>query len=291
MILLPTDSNAQGCSDAGFCTLSSFSPGKLNDRKSFSNELKLGFTYGKADNYISVFGTYLEYSRKVKNSFGVTAKVTSLGQKGNNVSVFNLSDIYITADYKTGKQTQLSSGIKIPFTTGNKTRNSLPLPLDYQSSLGTFDIIVGIKYTIKSFQLSAALQQPVSQNNNRFIATDYPSGSPLKGFQTTNKFKRSGDVLARLSYFLMISEKVKLSPGLLAIYHLKNDQFTDEAVQEKEIIGSRGLTLNGNLYLDFRVNQKSGLQLSFGSPFITRDARPDGLTRSFVTAIEYKFSF
>jgi hypothetical protein len=291
IMLLSYHLHGQGCSDAGFCTLSSFKPVKQANAKSFSSQLKAGISYGRADNSIAVIGSYLEYNRQIRNSIGISAKITSLGQSGNNISVFNLSDIYFTADYKTGKQTQLSGGVKIPFANGNNTRNKLPLPLDYQSSLGTFDIIAGLKHTVKSFQLTAAIQQPVVQNKNRFVADEFPEGTLFRNFQSTNRFKRSGDILARVDYFFSATSKIKISPGLLAIYHLKNDRFTNTAGVEKEITGSQGLTLNANLYFDFMVSNKSSIQLSFGSPFITRDVRPDGLTWSFVSGIEYKISF
>ena len=58
-----------------------------------------------------------------------------------------------------------------------------------------------------------------------------------------------------------------------------------------EIEGSQGLTLNWNLYLDYELNNDQALQLNVGSPFIVRDTRPDGLTRSFVASLEYRIKF
>jgi hypothetical protein len=59
----------------------------------------------------------------------------------------------------------------------------------------------------------------------------------------------------------------------------------------KEIEGSQGLTLNGNLYIDCTLDEKSSLQLNAGIPFLFREARPDGLTRSFIATLEYKIKF
>ena len=70
-----------------------------------------------------------------------------------------------------------------------------------------------------------------------------------------------------------------------------NDKFTDVDDVEKEIKGSNGLTLNANLYLNYMINKRNSLELSFGSPLVVRDRRPDGLTRSFVANLEYKISF
>ena len=70
--------------------------------------------------------------------------------------------------------------------------------MDYQSSLGTFDLIFGVGYQINKLQLVAAIQQPLTQNNNLFFASSYPEDSPLREFQSTNKFIRSGDVMLRV---------------------------------------------------------------------------------------------
>ena len=79
-----------------------------------------------------------------------------------------------------------------------------------------------------------------------------------------------------------LNSRLKLTPSILPIYHLTNDKYTDESNIKTEIKGSRGLTLNGNLYLDYEINSKSVLQLNLGMPFVVREVRLDGLTRSFV---------
>jgi hypothetical protein len=113
----------------------------------------------------------------------------------------------------------------------------------------------------------------------------------LKDFQTTNQFVRSGDVLLRVSYPISITSKFKLTPSVLPIYHLANDKYTDELKAEKEIVGSKGLTLNGNLFLGYEINSKNIIQMNMGMPFVVRDARPDGLTRGFIANLEYVIKF
>ena len=163
--------------------------------------------------------------------------------------------------------------------------------MDYQPSLGTFDLIFGMGYKIAGFQFVAAIQQPLTQNDNQFFSSNYPLGSKLRKFQSTNQFKRSGDVLLRVSYPFTFKEKYKLTPSLLPIYHLSEDKYTDELNIEREISGSQGLTLNANLYFDYEISSTSVLQLNVGFPFIVRESRPDGLTRSSIATLEYKISF
>lgn len=144
---------------------------------------------------------------------------------------------------------------------------------------------------LKKNQFVAAIQQPLTQNENQFIASNFPLNSQLRTFHSTNKFERSGDVLLRVSYPINISSKFKLTPSVLPIYHLANDKCTDEFNFKREIEGSQGLTLNGNAYLDYELNTKSVLQLNVGMPFVVRTARPDRLTRSFIANIEYRIKF
>lgn len=282
---------AQGCSDAGFCTINSFKPNTADSTKILNNQLKLGAFFGQADNSILVYGNYLEYNRQLNKSLGLDAKLTTLAQTGNDISVFGLSDIFLNINYRATEKLKLTLGTKIPLTNANNSNNQLPLPMDYQASLGTFDLIFGIGYEIKKIQVVAAIQQPLTQNSNRFIAANYPANSELSNFQSTNQFIRSGDVLLRVSYPIHAGPKLKLTPSILPIYHLTNDKFTDQFNTVQEIKGSQGLTLNGNIYLDYEIHKKHLLQVNYGMPFIVRPSRPDGLTRSWIVNLEYRFKF
>jgi hypothetical protein len=284
-------SYGQGCSDAGFCSINSFKPNDADNRDAFDNQFKIGAFFGKADNSIAVYGNYLEYNRQLNSKFGFDARLTTLAQTGNDISVFGISDIFANAHYRASRQIKLTAGLKIPLSNAGKSYETLPLPMDYQASLGTFDLIFGIGYEINKIQLVAAIQQPLSQNDNRFLSGNYPVSSALRNFQSTNKFERSGDVLLRVSYPININSKLRFTPGILPIYHLKNDKYTDELNVKREIKGSQGLTLNGNIFLDYQLNSKSFIQMNLGMPFIVRDARPDGLARSFIMNLEYRFGF
>ncbi len=283
--------NAQGCSDAGFCTINSIKPSLEKGTAGSKNQIKVGVSYGSADNSISVFGNYIEYNRTFNDKFGMDVKLTALSQSGNSISIFGLSDAFLNANYQLNKRVKLILGTKIPFSNGNAKKNGLALPMDYQASLGTFDLILGMGYEMKKLQLVLALQQPLTQNSNRFFAENYPVGSKLRSFQTTNQFKRSGDLLCRISYPIALNKKLTCTPGLLPIYHIRNDRYTDIFNMEREIKGSAGLTLNGNIYFDYMIDNKNALQFNAGAPLVVRDTRPDGLTRGFVANLEYRIKF
>lgn len=279
----------QGCSDAGFCTLDSFKPHA--DSAEFGSRLKIGSNVGTGDHSIFVFGSYLELNQSISKKLNADAKLTALSQSGNGIAVFGLSDLFFNINYAATDRLTFTAGAKVPLTDGNRTRNDLALPMDYQSSLGTFDLILGTGYRFRKLQFILAYQQPLTQNKNTFLAEEYPSDSPLSNFHSTNQFKRKGDVLVRLSYPLRVARKLTLTPSLLPIYHLGNDKYVDELNNTQEISDSKGLTLNATLYLDFAISNTSTFQINAGAPFIVREARPDGLTRSFVINLEYAVKF
>lgn len=277
--------NSQGCSDAGFCTVDALKPVGTSEEEGWQNQLKFGVNIGEADNAISTFGQYIEYKRLFSEKISFNAKVTGLSQSGNDISNFGLADVYINGNYAVNKKTSITAGFKIPLTDGNDLKNGVSLPMDYQSSLGTLDLILGVTYKLNNFNLALGYQQPLTQNKNQFFSTN----SSL-GFFNTNNYKRSGDVLLRISYPYEVTKKFKITPSLLPIYHLSEDKVTINNV-EQVIKGSNGLTLNANAYFDYEINSKNALLLSFGTPFVVRDARPDGLTRKFVVNLEYRIRF
>ncbi|MFN9998128.1 MAG: hypothetical protein ACK52X_00720, partial [bacterium] len=275
-----------------FCTINSFKPQLAADSaKNWKSHVKIGGFWGSADNSISVYGSYVELYRQFSEKLAVDAKITTLGQSGNDIAAFSVGDLFLNLNYRLTSQVQLTVGTKIPFSQANQSSNNLPLPMDYQSSLGTFDLILGLGYSLNKLQLVAAIQQPLSQNKNQFLSSAYPINAPLRKFQSTNQFTRKGDVLLRIAYPVVLHSKLKMTASLLPIYHLGNDQFRDELNRLTDIQGSKGLTLNGNLFFDYALNATNSLQLSLGAPFVVRDVRPDGLTRGFILNLEYKIKF
>jgi len=285
---------SQGCSDAGFCTSENFKP-ELNQSDTsetvLKNSFKAGFSMGKADNSINILAGALEYSRVVGKKIKLNAKLTGISQSGSAHTSMGISDFYFNGTYSLNKQLNTTIGLKIPLSDGNNKKGDVILPMDYQTSLGTFDLIAGVAYSIKKLKLVFAIQQPLTQNKNTFLQTEHDSTSVFLNFSSTNQYIRQGDILLRIAYSIPLGKKINITPSILPIYHLGNDSYTNSLGQKEIIIGSEGLTLNGNIFFEYHINKKNAIELSFGTPFITRKSRPDGLTRKYVLGIEYKISF
>lgn len=282
---------SQGCSDAGFCTIGSFKPNENSQEVEKRHQVKLGYSYGKADNSISIMGGYLDYKININKYFSFNTKLTLISQSSTLFSSFGLSDVFVNTNYLINDNSAFTVGLKIPLSNANIKNNNLTLPMDFQSSLGTFDFIAGFSYSIKKIQFVLGIQQPITQNKNEFLSALYVSTSEFNSFQSTNNYKRMGDILLRVSYPLKLSKKFFLTPGVLPIYHLSNDKFTDEYNTEQEIEGSQGITLNANVYFDYLIKPENVVQLNIGFPMKVREKRPDGLTRGLIATLEYLVRF
>lgn len=291
IITLPVKLLSQGCSDAGFCTVQSVKPSAKDSLPAQPNTFKIGLVYGMAKYQVSVFSPYAEYTRKMGAKFSTTTRLIFAFRDGELATTYGVTDALVSINYSLNKNLQMVIGMKFPFNSANKSKNGLSLPMAYQTSLGTTDIIAGVTYNMNQFAITTAWQQPVTQNNNTFLFNDYPVGILKEGYFSTNAYNRKGDVLFRFSHRTMFgSKKYSLISSILPIYHLGNDTFEDANGNSISIIGSEGLTLNLNLFFQYKLNETNSLEFSVGAPVVSRKSRPDGLSE-FSIGIEYVVRF
>jgi hypothetical protein len=290
-ILMNGFAYSQGCSDAGFCTIPGIKTAQEDPAFRLKNHLKLGTTYGIAQYGVSVITPYVEYSGELGNKISTAVKVLYAVHAGDLASTHVLADIIASMDYRVARNAKMVLGIKVPFNRADKMNDGQSLPMAYQTSLGTSDIILGMAIAGRHFSLTAAIQQPFIQNKNEFFREDYPDGIINDNYISTRGYQRKGDVLLRLSYPVNLEgSKLSLIPSILPIYHLGNDNYVDNTGHRSEIDGSGGLTLNLNMFLLYRVNESKTIEISAGAPIISRKVRPDGLGQ-FSVGVEYVIDF
>lgn len=282
--------HAQGCSDAGICSI-----GKAfqEETKTFKNSFEINSILGQGDGNVSIFTQTLSYTRKFTEQFSLGSRVTYNLANGNFGTRGQFGDAYLIGNYqfkeKGNKQWSVLLGWKFPFTTANAKINNVSLPMDYQASLGTFDLFLGTNLNYKAWDFNLAVQIPVFNNNKNSYFDEL---SVSDDFPTTNLFERKSDALFRTIYTLKTTNnKFLFKPNILFIYHLGEDTFENQFSNIETIQGSDGLTINGNLIGIYNINSKNSIELSVATPFVVRDVRPDGLTRSFVLGLNYRFLF
>ena len=282
--------HAQGCRDAGICSI-----GKAfqEETKTFKNSFEINSILGQGDGNVSIFTQTLSYTRKFTDKFSLGSRVTYNLANGDFGTRGQFGDAYLIGNYQfketNNKQWSVLLGWKFPFTTANAKINNISLPMDYQASLGTFDLFLGTNLNYKAWDFNLAIQIPVFNNNKNSYFDEL---SVSDDFPTTNLFERKSDALFRTIYTLKTANnKFLFKPNVLFIYHLGEDTFENQFSNRETIKGSDGLTINGNLIGIYNINSKNSIELSVATPFVVRDIRPDGLTRSFVLGLNYRVLF
>jgi hypothetical protein len=280
----------QGCSDAGICSINH---AFQSEEKELKNNVEVATIFGAGEADVTYFSPYISYTRKFNEKIAVTTKVTFSSANGNFGTRAAFGDAFLIGNYafkkNNNKQWSALMGWKFPLTNSNLKINDYSIPLDYQSSLGTFDLFLGTNLNYKKWDFNAAIQIPVFNNNKNSYFKEF---SGTSDFPSTNLFQRKSDALVRATYSMKTKNgKFVFKPNLLFIYHLGEDTYEDIFGQRKSIVGSDGLTINGNLISTYNFNKKNSLELSFATPFVIRDVRPDGLTRKYVASLIYKIAF
>ena len=282
---------SQGCSDAGVCTIQSIKTNEPYDSSAIThNTLDAGFSFGLSQYEVVVLTPFIEYTRNMGKKVSVTGRFSAGYRSGELANLFDISDVTISSSYAFVRRMKLVGGVKLPLNNGNLKKNGMPLPMNYQSSLGTYDLILGLSYTLKRFSFIAGFQQPLTQNNNSFQASNYPVDAPENKYYSTNGYHRYSDALLRISYYPVDNKKLRLATSLLPIFHTQNDRYTDSTGNTVIIEQSQGLTLNITAILQYKIKKDRILEFTAGAPAIARKVRPDGLSK-FGIGIEYKYLF
>jgi hypothetical protein len=288
---------SQGCSDAGFCTIGSIKPHDSDSMQVKRQKLSLLLGNGVGDENVYVFTPGIQYDNNLSPHWDVQARLTANYTNGNLGKAAGLGDVFLTGIYTPANNSKWKLsflfGTKLPLNSGDIRVGNKPLPMQYQSSLGTIDVIAGITITDTKWLFATAVQQPVSgKNRNTFLPVYWQTPEADK-YPPTNDFNRKGDVLLRVVYTITVPEKLRFNLGLLSIYHLGKDTYVDGNVSNSpiKIDGSEGLTLNGTVAAWYKINTRFTVGLSGGAPFKVRDIRPDGLTRKIVVTSELIMNF
>lgn len=284
---------AQGCSDAGICTA-----GALHseaDGETYKNSIQLYAIYGIGDGATSIFTPQVDVNIGIANKGSLQLRLPYVFTSGNLGSTNGLGDIIANYTHKlyTKDSFELRGTIGGRFATNtanlaNDTGRALPMP--YQTSLGTNDLLLGISATYKKWNFAVGFQLPLSQNNqNGFI----PSGlnSNDSDYFTSNKLNRSADIVLRAERKFSY-KKFQWAIGVLPIYHIANDKVINPFIERiVEVPNSAGLTFNFVMSGKYPLRDNLSLNASLGFPLLVRENRPDGLTRAFVLSPSIQWFF
>ncbi|MBX2980161.1 MAG: hypothetical protein KF905_12760 [Flavobacteriales bacterium] len=314
--------SAQGCSDAGVCTagpigelhVGADSVGHVASTRHFGR-LTMGYAVGEQRTTIRMAIAELSFGLSDRLSAGLRVPYQTtkcdLGDHsaiGDPVLTLNYMAWKRDAELRDGRtmrwrgarRVDFLFGVKLPANTANATVNDRPLPMPYQTSLGTTDLLFGVNYRFHRFNTALAFQLPLDQGNeNQFNHAAWLLEPAARGYFESAFLERAPDAVLRFQYRLPFG-KFAVQPGLLAIQHLGQDTRLEAAPDPAgmpvlptrvKVEGSEGLTLNLTLDAAYALSDRWTIELAYGSPLIVREERPDGLTRSMVlnTGLRYAF--
>jgi hypothetical protein len=299
-----TQSFSQGCSDAGFCTMGAMKPDQPFNKKLQLRlrSMEVSFYRGTttATPIVYVATADMSFSLGRKNSFQVKLPYQAIrsGKLGDNEGMGDISLCFTRNILNTNKyDVNFSVGAKIPSNNANAQASGefagKPLPMYYQTSLGTYDAITGISLLTKNWLFATGIQIPLNRNENQFLWgawPEYPDQPYLLKYGRARALKRGIDVMLRAERNFRFSQ-FNFSVGLLPIYRITNDEISNAAGVRFKPEGAKGLALSGIVTAGYSLNVHNSIRLLVGHKIVQRDENPDGLTRELVTTVSYNHRF
>jgi hypothetical protein len=292
---------SQGCSDAGFCTMGAMKPDQHYSKKLNLKlrSMELSFYRGTTTltPVVKSVTADLNFTLNTRNT--VQVKLPYQWVDGTLASTSGIGDISICYTRnlinKEAYSINLSLGAKIPTNNSDKeAEGGFPLPMYYQTSLGTYDGIAGISLITRNWLFATGIQMPFNENKNQFLWGRWNGSdvdmSYIEKYSRANELKRGTDVMLRVERNFRFS-RLNFSFGLLPIYRIKYDAITLANGDRIEPDGTTGLALSGIATMGYSFNVRNGIKILVGHKLTQRDDNPDGLTRHLVTSATYFYRF
>lgn len=303
MILFVTEFThvrAQGCSDAGFCTMGAMKPDQPFNKKINLRlrSMEIGIYRGTTTLTPIIYSVTadLNFSINAKTTFQLKLPYQVVHGRLANTSGLGDVSLCMTRNVVSGHgfDINVSLGAKIATNNSDKSVDNYPLPMYYQTSLGTYDAIAGISFISRNWLLATGIQHPFNKNKNQFLWTAWQGGPEdityIQKYANAKELKRGTDIMFRAERNFRFSQW-NFSVGLLPIIRIAKDEITDGSGKRIQPDGTLGMALSAIVTAGYNFNVKSGVKLLLGRKIVQRDFNPDGLTRHFVSTISYCYRF
>ena len=313
-ILFSVQVLAQGCSDAGFCTMGAMKPDQAYSKKINFKLRSIEVSQYRGSTTLSpmVYVANLDVSVGISQKTGFQIKLPYQWTTGNFGEAAGMGDISVSLTHNVHRfknfELNATVGMKIPsnnsdlVSQGRKVPGSegLVLPMYYQVSLGSWDIIAGASLINEKWLFAIGYQNALTANNNTFkwgewdpIYQDGQAIDYVHAYARATKLKRGSDIMMRVERNFRFA-RYSFNIGLLPIYRITHDQRIDSPSgvgEYVEVDGTTGLALSALAGFGYNFNINNTVKFTYGRKLMQRDVNPDGLTRHDVMIIAYLFRF
>lgn len=285
----------QGCSDAGFCTMGAMRPNQNFGKKSTIKLRSVEFLqYVGVTKFHDVILTSLadiNIGIGKRGSFQLKLPYTVVsGSLANTNGTADISLAYTHALLVKEKYQLLGTlGSKLPTNNADKlSDDGRPLPMYYQTSLGTYDMVVGLSFITRNWLFATGYQHAFNQIGNDFRWSEWNSSeqkTEALEYPPSWNLKRGADVMFRIERNFR-STKWNAYLGLLTIYRITHDEISKgTAANRVEVPNTVGPAITALSGAGYRFSTTVALKAMVGVKLINRETNPDGLSREFVSSL------
>ncbi|HLG36379.1 MAG TPA: hypothetical protein VI757_15990, partial [Bacteroidia bacterium] len=157
---IPLKSKSQGCSDVGFCTIGTLKPQSESD-SAYRHSATLSFSFGIGDEKTKIYQVIPELELRILKNNSLQIKMPFVSVRGNLGDNSGVGDISfsMTQTVKETDNTKFNFTLGFKFPTGTTAELTtvpvinpvVPLPMHYQTGLGTTDLILGASMKYKKW--------------------------------------------------------------------------------------------------------------------------------------------
>lgn len=278
---------SQGCSDAGACSIESINFEESRSPQKSKLNLNLEQTFSLGEKFVFISQTTVGIQYRAFKSTIVELRVPFIFTSGNLGNTSGVGDLILSVNQQIisneNNRLNLIVASRLKSNDANKDFNDIPLPMAYQTSLGTYDLIVGNLFSIPKWDFYVAWQHSFGKNKNRYLVTDN-SLPDNQQYYESNKLKRGDDIYLRSRRFFELKNDDRILINTLFIYRIQKDEIVknDENIQ---LEGSNGLTINLAFTYSKKLKHNRKIDFSLAFPIVDKAYRADGLTRNIVLGL------
>ncbi len=286
---------AQGCSDAGFCTM-----GAMRPNQTFSHKAAIKLRSVEVLQYVGVtkfndviLTSLVDVNIGIGKRGSAQFKLPYTFVSGSLANTSGTADVSIAYTHaalvKDRYQLLATLGGKLPTNNADKlSSEGRPLPMYYQTSLGTYDLVVGLSFITRKWLFATGYQHAFNQVGNDFRWSEWNSSAQKAEaleYPPSWNLKRGSDVMFRIERNFR-STKWNAYIGLLTIYRITHDEVSKGTPENRiQVPNTTGPAITGLSGAGYRFSTAVALKAMVGVKIINRDTNPDGLSREFVSSL------